>query len=292
MKKIYNKLIYSIVWASGFILGRMPRITWLIKADFLYIFLYRIFRYRVRVTKRNLRLSFPEKSKKELLRIERRFYLHLMDIFIETIAGIGMSKKRLSKQFSFVPNEEFEKATKEGSVIIAMSHYAAWEWMLNVSAYTDAKFLPVYHPLTSEWADKLFLNMRSRFGAEPVPMRLIGRKLVQTKNERTVLLLISDQAPPHSEKSEWVTFLNQDTMFFNGIENIAKSYKLPVFFLCMDCEKRGYYKGTFTKIYDGVEEVEKYEITRRYARVLEDKIISKPELWMWSHKRWKHKKKL
>lgn len=290
MKKICNNILFYTVWALGLILGLMPRFIWLILADILYVILYKIIRYRVKVTKENLRLSFPEKSEKERKWIERRFYLYLMDIFVETIALIGISKRRISKKMKFINTEEFNAECEKKSVIVALAHYASWELTVSYGCNSTRRLLPVYHPLASDWADKLFLDMRKRFGAEPVSMRMVGRKLIETKNDKIILVLIADQTPPRFEKSEWVTFLNQDTMFFSGIENISLKYNMPVYFFDIDCIKRGYYEGKFVKLYDGEEDVDQYEISRRYIRYLERKIRNKPEFWMWSHKRWKHKK--
>lgn len=290
MKRLLDKILYGIVWGFGTILGWMPSVVLLILADILYIFLYRIFRYRVKVTKKNLLLSFPQMSNRERKSIERRFYLYLMDIFIETLSLIGMSKDRITKRMEFFDNEEFDRECEKGSVIVAMAHYASWEWPISYAYRTKSKLMPVYHTLRSSWADKLFYNMRSLSGAKPVSMRAVGRKMVEMKDEKIILALIADQTPPAIEKSEWVTFLNQDTIFFSGIETFSRRYNMPVFFFDIDCVKRGRYQGRFVKLYDGVEDVEQYEITRRYIRFLEKKIINKPELWMWSHKRWKHKK--
>ena len=227
MKKIYNNISFCIVWILGAILGIMPRFVWLIMADVLYVILYKGLRYRVKVTRENLRLSFPEKSATERKWIERK---------------------------------------------------------------SKSKLLPVYHPLASAWADKLFLNMRKRFGAEPVSMKMIGRKLIDKKDEKIILALIADQTPPRFEKTKWVTFLNQDTMFFGGIETISRKYKMPIYFFDIDSTKRGYYKGKFVLLHDGKEDLDQHEITQRYIDYLECKIRNKPEFWMWSHKRWKHKK--
>ena len=64
---------------------------------------------------------------------------------------------------------------------------------------------------------------------------------------------------------------------------------LPVYCCWLRRVKPGYYEMDFDRIYDGEEEVAPHEITERYVRRLEQKIREYPDLWMWSHKRWKHK---
>lgn len=290
LKKIINIVLYAVVWSFGLILGWCPRFIWLILADILYLVLYKIFGYRKKVTRENLKMSFPEKSDWERRKIEMRFYLYLMDIFIETIAMAGISHMRMRRLIKFEENIDFENDCKKGSVIVAMAHYCSWEWCVSYASNTKSTLIPVYHTLASEWADKLFLNMRSRFGAKPVSMKMVGRRLIETKNQNIILALIADQTPPRLEKTKWTTFLNQDTMFFGGTETLALKYNMPVYFFDVDLVERGRYKGKFIKLYDPSEVVEPFEITKRYADYLESKIVNKPQFWMWSHRRWKHKK--
>lgn len=290
LKEIYNSVLYISTWTLGSIVGWLPRFVWLLLADFLYLLLYKIFNYRVKVTRENLQNSFPEKSAKELRSIERRFYLYLMDIFIETIVLAGISKHRIGMKMKFHNNEEFDRVCTERSVIVAMAHYASWEWPIIYAGRTASTLIPVYHRLQSEWADRLFLRMRSRFGAKPVTMNLVGRKIIETRDKRIILALIADQSSPRFSDSRWTTFLNQDTIFFTGIETLAEKYNMPVYFFDIECVRRGYYNGKFVKLYDGDEKLPEYEITRRYVTHLEQKIRKAPQFWMWSHRRWKHKK--
>lgn len=290
LKHIFNATLYILTWTFGSLLGWLPDFVWRLLADILYLFLYKIAHYRVRVTRENLKKSFPLKSDKELRSIERRFYLYLMDIFIETIVMVGISRFRINMRMKFSGNEEFDAVCAEQSVIVAMAHYASWEWPTIYAGRTKSTLIPVYHTLASEWADKLFLRMRSRFGAKPISMRLVGRKLVEMRNEKIILALIADQTPPALPDLKWIPFLNQETLFFNGIEDLSLKYKMPVYFFDIQCVRRGFYKGEFVKLYDGTESVERFEITNRYIKHLEHKIVEAPQFWMWSHKRWKHDK--
>lgn len=290
IKHIFNVTFYILTWVLGCIVGWLPRFVWLLLADILYLVLYKICRYRVAVTRTNLKKSFPLMSDTERRAIEHRFYLYLMDIFIETIVLVGISKKRINRSMKFCENREFDEVCTQRSVIVAMAHYASWEWPIIYAGRTTSTLIPVYHTLASEWADKLFLRMRSRFGAKPVSMKVIGRKLVEKKNNRIILALIADQSAPKFKDSKWFTFLNQDTIFFDGIETLSLKYQMPVYFFDIECVKRGCYVGKFVKLYDGDEMVSRHEITKRYIDYLEQKIVKKPQFWMWSHKRWKYRK--
>lgn len=289
-KTITTNLMFGLVYSFGFILGKLPTFIHLLFADFTYVIVYKIARYRVTVTRTNLANAFPEKSEKERRKIERRFYLYLADTMVESIVMIGISKKRMMKKLIVHGADKFEEERKGKPIIVAMAHYGSWEWTSFYASLVDSLIVAIYHKLSSDWADKLYIKIRSRFGSQPVDMRLTGRKLVEIKRKNGMLILIADQAPTKKEKSKWVTFLNQDTMFYSGIEVISKTFNMPVYYFAMDSTKRGYYEGHFVQLYDGVEELEEYEIIARYQKVLEEQIRNKPYLWVWSHRRWKRKK--
>lgn len=286
-----GQVLYAFVYSVGVVIGWLPDFVWRALACVIYVVIYKLVRYRLKVVRLNLANSFPEKSVGERLKIEKRFYLFLSDVFIESLAVLGVSKKRMEKKMVFKDAEEFERVSSERSVIITMAHYGSWEWTSFYASRSKCRIVPVYHKLESEWAEKLFLKMRMRFGSDPVTMKLVGRKLIGLRNENIGLVLIADQSPLKTEKNEWTTFLNQDTKFFSGPEVFALKYHMPVYFFDIRCVKRGYYEGVFHKLYDGDSEVPQYHITRAYAERLEHRIKEEPEFWAWSHRRWKRKKR-
>ncbi len=288
--RIYSGLILNLVWCFGVVVGIMPRFVWVLLSEILYFLLYIIFRYRLKVVRENLTNSFPEKSQQELEAIEREFYSSLSDIFVEIIALAGVPRRRLERYMVFKDMENLERDSKKGSVIIAMAHYGNWEWATVYAGHTDSALLPVYNPLKTKWADDLFLRIRKRFGATPVPMKMVGRKMVEMRDKNVMLALISDQAAPPFEKGNWIEFFHQDTKFYFGMEQLSVKYGTPIYFFNMKRVRKFCYEADFIKIYDGVEQLEQGAITLRYKDILERTIINNPAMWMWSHRRWKFKR--
>ena len=177
------------------------------------------------------------------------------------------------------------------SWISAMAHYGSWEYTTNFDLYkTHDNALAVYRPLTNKGADRFYHRIRSRFGVIPIAMHDVGREMMRRKRENShvTLALIADQTPGWPEIQNWTLFLGQWTPFFMGMEKLALKFHMPVVFLDVHKVRRGYYEARFDLIYDGDEAVDEGEITRRYAERLEQMIRTRPELWMWSHRRWKH----
>jgi len=181
---------------------------------------------------------------------------------------------------------------KGKSVIALCSHYNNWEWFSAIQLATQFRILAIYKPLTNKYFDKFILNLRTKFGTWVSPMQNILRDLAKFRNEKILTMsgFIADQTPPPDEHAYWTTFLNQETGFFRGAEKVAVKYDMPVIFVNINKVKRGYYELGFELITDHPGKEAPGYITSRYAEMLEAVIREKPEYWLWSHRRWKHKK--
>ena len=289
--KTSTKIKFYLLWWNAKIFGHLPfRIQYLF-SDFLYLILYYIIGYRKKVVGKNLLHSFPEKSEKERLGIEKRFYRHLADIFVETIMLASFSEKEMRERMIYTNIEVFQKFNNEHPTIAAMGHYGAWEYTIGYSLNTTNPVKAVYHPLKDQAVELFYHKMRSRFGTKPIPMKDTAREVITEthKGNNCIVALIADQTPPKPLIKNWIPFLHQPTPFIMGMEKLALKFNMPVIFMDIQRVKRGYYSVTFSVLYDGKEKVEELEITRRYAAILEKIIRRTPHLWIWSHKRWKHK---
>lgn len=282
-------LIYPVAWA----IGKLPYKVQFLFSDLIRWVLYGVVRYRRDVVRTNLRNSFPEKSDVELREIERGFYKHLADVFIETLSLASVSERQVRKRMKYLNLDDLMRWTGGRSWISAMAHYGSWEYTINFDLNkTHDATLAVYRPLSDKGADRFYRKIRSRFGVIPVPMHDVGREMVRRTKaaSHVTLALIADQTPGWPEIQNWTMFLGRWTPFFMGTEKMALKFHMPVFFLDVRKVRRGYYEARFDLLYDGDEVVPEGEITRRYAERLEQMIRTRPELWMWSHRRWKHKR--
>ncbi len=292
LKKAWFNICYALLFSACWLFGKLP--SWLLYhvfLDIMYFFVYKVVGYRLKVVRGNLRTAFPEKTEEERRRIERKFYLQLAEVFIDTVDFISISEKGIRKRMRFPDIELHEKQVVGKSWIAAVAHYGSWEYFASCDLHVAAKVVGVYHKIHNPLFEKLFIYSRSRFGSEPVPMQNTMRFILQSVKDGKLLSLglIADQSPRAGDKPNWVEFFGQQTDFYLGPEKIALKFKMPVYFTYMKKHSRAHYSARFELIYDGVEEVEEGEITRRYAVRLEEMIREAPWLWMWSHKRWKKK---
>lgn len=273
--------------------ARLPFWAIFILADIFYVFLYYIVRYRRKVVHGNLTRSFPEKSPDEIRTITRKYYHHLSDIGLETIKFSRITEKQIDDRLKVHNLEIYEDYYKQGkSIIMLATHYNNWEWVGAIQRLIKAQFVAVYNPTTSGKAfEKFLLDSRARFGVKTVPMNLSVRTaLAFNQNERPCgLWLAADQTSP-STSQFWTTFLNQETAFFAGPMKIAIKTNQPVVMQHVRKTGRSRYEVFHYKLIENPSEVEPEEILRAYVRKLEEIIKAEPEYWLWSHRRWKHKR--
>jgi KDO2-lipid IV(A) lauroyltransferase len=264
-----------------------------ILSDITRFFAYYVVKYRRIVVATNLRNSFPEKSAEELKRIEKAYYKHFCDMFLEINYLLHAKEKRLIKMCKFNNIDLLNKYYSEGkSVIVAAGHYSNWEFLSIIASQMNHILLGVYKPVANKRFEVFINKSRARFGAVPVPMHDAFKTVLDYNKNRKLffLCLIADQTPARSKINYWTSFLNQDTPVFLGIEKIAIKTNQPVLFCNMQKVERGKYEVEFIPLCENPKETKPFEITELHVRALERIIRKNPEYWLWSHRRWKFKR--
>jgi len=286
MQAIGFYLIYGILW----LFSLLPlRILYII-SDILYVSI-RFGGYRKKVITDNLKFSFPNLSNKEIGEIRNKFYQHFSDLILETIKVQTMSKKEMRKRVVFKNLEKIHKHyNADKDVVAVLGHYGNWEWITSFSLHIEALACDVYHELKNPYFDRHMLKLRSRWGNANFEMKSSVREIVRLrqKKQRFVIGLIADQSPSRTKIQYCRPFLNQNTPFILGPEKIAKLTESPVVFFHMNKVKRGYYEVNIIPILESTKDADQYEITNKHVDTLESIIKQRPELWLWSHKRWKY----
>ena len=260
-------------------------------SDILYLVIYKVIRYRKETILTNLKNSFPNKSKQELNKITSAFYHHFCDLIMETLKGFTISEKQIRKRV-IIKNPEFLNyyADKGQSVILVGGHYNNWEICVQAfSMYSNHKCITIYKPLSNTFFNSKIYKSRSKFGLELISMQQTKGSFIKDAKPR-VIVFGSDQNPANPKRAHWVQFLNQDTAVLFGVEKYAKEYDWPVVFVSISKAKRGHYEVEYSLITDKPTEQPHGKITEDFTKRLEHDIINQPQYWLWSHKRWKHKR--
>lgn len=237
----------------------------------------------------NLRNSFPEKSNKELRSIARKFYSYLCDLILETLKTLTATPSDIRDMIEIKTDDVFRKYYAQNqSVIMVLGHYGNWEIAGALYSQQDYHQLYViYHPLSNSYFDQLIYHMRTRSGTRLYPMKETFKGMVRDRNDVTCTAFIADQAAA-ANKAYWTTFLNQETAVFTGTEGIAKKLNYPVIYVSIRRRSRGNYYVESELLFDSPKDTKPGEISEAHTTRLERDIIAQPEIWLWTHKRWKH----
>jgi KDO2-lipid IV(A) lauroyltransferase len=260
-------------------------------ASLMYPILYYILGYRRKVVRQNLVNTYPQKPLKDIIDIERRYYQHICDLVAENIWALRATEKQLQKHCTIKDIEVFKKLHhRQVNFICLLGHVGNWEWCsLAYNTYQLNPLIALYRPLKDEVFNSFFLRFRSRFGSALLPMQQLPRIIHAPFAEPTVLAFIADQSPV-PEYAYWTQFLGRDTGFFNGYDKVARKKNYPVVLAYLKKIKRGYYEMHVELLADETQTLPADEITQRYVNKLESIIHENPAHWLWSHRRWKHKR--
>lgn len=259
-------------------------------ADFVAFLLRDVFSYRKHIVLANLKASFPAMSLAEVNRTMHAFYINLADTLLESLRMRAISPVEIGQRFQIEGLELLKKYLAEGRTVVAVTgHYANWEWggLAISAALKENPVLLVYQPMSNQYHEKYFNSIRSRFGSTMVSVKNVLRELVANKHQATLMVMVADQSPTHSEKNQPVQFLNQPTLFFNGPEKIVRRMNAVLMFAEIRRVSRGYYQVKLVPLVKDPVGIDENEITLAHVRRLEQMIQNKPSDWLWSHRRWK-----
>lgn len=290
--KWHQKLGLEALWIFSLLISYTPRFFKYYILKPIIAFILRLSGYRHKVIIKNLKNSFPEKNEKEINKIARRYYSFMGEVVVDTFNLAGASEKRKDYVVEWVNAKDINEKRQGKDWIAVGAHYGCWEYFLLLSRQLgNSKLIGVYHPMESivfEYFYRRLRNISENILQVPMKQTILYFLRNRKNGYGTVMGLIADQSPTLRPDSHWFKFLNQDTAFHDGAEAMALKFNLPVYFAHSERIAPGRYILRFDEIYDGKEEVAPHEITERYVRKLESMILECPELWMWSHNRWKH----
>ena len=268
-------------------------VLYMISDVMLYPIVYYVARYRLKVVRKNLRNSFPDKSHDELKNIEKKFYHHFADLIVEVVYGYRVGDEEMRERVVFENVDLVEDlASKTHGVIAYLGHMGNWEWLVDLNKrFVNPAMVEynVYRQLKNPASDKMMLELRSKRGGECIEKNQLLRKLVLLRraDHPFVIGMLSDQKPSKRSSYVWTQFLNQETAFLDGSEVLAHKFGFSAVYAHIRSTKRGYYRIRFEQITDDPSKMQPKEMTKRYAELLEQNICAHPEQWLWTHNRWK-----
>jgi len=283
-------LTYPFIW----LFSRLPMRILYLFSDFFFVLLYYVIGYRKEVVLENLKLAFPNKSKDEIFDIRKKFYKHFTDIFIESVKAFTISEKEILKRYRYKNPEIVNQISDKGkSIALVGAHLGNWEWSINLPLVLKTKPFGAYTKLSNRYYEKILKNSRTKFGFIGFPTNGFVKNVQQNfkNNQQGVYLLLSDQSPQVHKTFYWAPFFGVTVPVHTGAEMLAKKYDMAVVNFVAKKIKRGYYEVEFELITETPKAFKNYEITDQYLAITERNIKAQPDLYLWSHRRFKHRDK-
>ncbi len=288
-----NLLVYIILYPLIWVISKSSfRLIYLF-SDFLYLILYHVISYRKKLVRKNLALALPEKTFLERKIIEKKYYKHLSDLFLESFKSLNISEVDIKKRYSFKNIELLDELYKKKKNIILMGgHYASWEWFFIIDRLTDYRINAIYKKLSNKYFDSLIKKIRSKYNGNLISTKNTFKEILKNTKLKGLNIygFASDQSPKKNKATYWNNFLNNFVPFHTGAEIIAKKYDMAVVYMNVEKVKRGYYLASFELITDKPKKYKDFKITEDFIKLLENQIFKAPEYYTWTHNRFKHRK--
>jgi len=253
--------------------------------------MFYVVRWRREQVERDVALSLPNRSAPDRARIVRDSYLHAADTLIEMLWGFGASAQAILRRVTFEnPELILQLEADRKTVVLLTPHFCNWEWLfLAGSARFGFTIETVYQPHRVGWIDRFMVEARSRFGGRPIPREDFVFELMNAPVRPRVYSLIADQTPKRHERKHWTKFLERDTAFYTGADQVTRYLDATVLYVAMRRAARGHYTVRVEVIAEPPFDIAGTEvIMEKFARRAEEAILENPENFLWLQKRWKY----
>lgn len=297
LKDMFEELFENIVYYCLFFIVKLvsllPFKALYALSDVCYYPLYYVVRYRRGIVRRNLTTSFPDKPAGEIVSIEKKFYRFFMDVVLESAKLISASDDEIKRHMQFPNIDMVNQLLSSGKSVAAfLGHYGNWEWLSTTSLHTveGAEIVLIYHRLRNKAMDRIIRKMREHTGSVCVNMHQTVRYMAEAKAQGKTCMIgfIADQSPKKRESKHFLRFLNHNVPVLTGTEKTTKHYHYAPLFASVKRVSRGCYTCTFHSLHDAPEQLPDFELTSIYYKRLEKEITESPELYLWTHNRFKH----
>ena len=289
-----QRLVYILAYPFLWLISILPYRLFYFFSDLMYFLVYHIVGYRKKVVHNNLTLVFPNKTEKEKKDIQKAFYRHMCDMLLETIKTLNISEEELKKRYALPNIDLLLELEKERSILVLFPHYGNWEWSIIVNRYVKSKGFAIYQKIDNLYFDRLIKKIRGIWSTTPISQKetVITMARNHQKGIRGAYGIVSDQSPQAHLAQYWAEFMNIKVPVYNSPEILARKYDHAVVFAKVTKVKRGFYSTEFIPIAKEGSKTKENEITDQFLRLTEEEIIQNPALYLWTHRRWKHRDKV
>ncbi|MDA8711679.1 lysophospholipid acyltransferase family protein [Candidatus Pelagibacter bacterium] len=235
----------------------------------------------------NLKKAFPDISLDHLNRITKMMWNNYGRVFAEYMFIKKFREDRSNKNFIIEGQEILEDIKKKNkSVVFISGHLSNFELMAMHIEKSGIKLSAIYRPLNNIFLNKIMERIRKKYICKYQIKKGIGgmKKLMQLKKLNYSTALMIDQRVSQGIRSD---FFNQKALTTTIPAQLVKKFKIPIVPIFIERINNINFKIVIKNPITFDNEETTKTITDKLNLVLEKMISYKPELWIWSHNRWK-----
>jgi KDO2-lipid IV(A) lauroyltransferase len=264
--------------------------------------LYRLLPVRRSTVLANMRQVFGEQaSEKDIRRLARCFYSHVLRSIRENLSLLWVSPRRHTSRVELQGVEHMLKAAGRGKGLLVLSgHFGNWEYAAIGAIRQFEEYRGRFHIIRKKLSRGLESWVVRR--CEKAGLRVIERRdaLVRSTDalERNdAVVYIMDQhasaggSRRRSPKSVLVEFFGRKAHTNRSLALLAGSSGAAVVPATSYRRPDGSHVMRFEEPLEWISsedyQEELYLNTRRYNEVLERFVLEHPDQWFWMHRRWK-----
>jgi len=242
----------------------------------------------------NLHIAFPDRSRREHVRILRRFWLNLGRMAAEVCHLRALTAENVATRVTFEDPESWRgllRKHRDSGVLVLTGHFGNWELFAYAHGLYGHPVHLVYRALRNPLIDGFIERLRQAAGTVTLRKSTAGGGIVRAVRQGAILVIPADQNSTRG-MGVFVNFFGLPASTNAGLARLAARTGLPVYPAFLVREGR----SPRHRIVIGREvpvvrtedrAADLLENTQRFARALEEMITRYPDHWLWVHKRWR-----
>jgi len=235
----------------------------------------------------NLKKAFPDISLDNLNGITKMMWNNYGRVFAEYMFIKKFREDRSNRNIIIEGQEILEDIKKKNkSVVFISGHLSNFELMAMHIEKSGIKLSAIYRPLNNIFLNKIMERIRKKYICKYQIKKGIGgmKKLMHLKKLNYSTALMIDQRVSQGIRSD---FFNQKALTTTIPAQLVKKFKIPIVPIFIERINNINFKIVIKNPITFDNEETTKTITDKLNLVIEKMILHKPELWIWSHNRWK-----
>jgi KDO2-lipid IV(A) lauroyltransferase len=247
-----------------------------------------------RITLDNVDMAFgPEKSRTEKREIAEGAFRHFGAMLFEMITLGRPGWKDLEARFEFEGEDRFEEARRRGKgVILIAAHFGNWELHGIAHGYRFGKIHLVAREQDNKHLNRWLEEIRGISGNQVVYKDRALASIRKLIRQGETVAIVTDQNV-HIQDAVFVDFFGRKA----AATSVQGRFALKTGAALVPAFCYPLASGRYHAVYENALDLERYRnldrdsavaaITQEIASIQERHIRSRPECWLWMHRRWR-----